>query len=92
MKRLELPLALAMAAVLALPAAPVHASVNSYRFLHVTIDTPWHIFLFLMMGIFAPFILMVVLMWRNSARKRDLASGKSRGPATPSSSPPPPQA
>ena len=63
----------------ALPAAalavtlPAHASVNSYRFLHVTIDTPWHIFLFLLMGIFAPFILMVVLMWRNSARKRDAA-------------------
>ena len=54
-------------------AAPAQASVNSYRFLHVTIDTPWHIFLFLLMGVFAPFILMVVLMWRNSARKRDLA-------------------
>jgi len=47
------------------------AAVNSYRFLHVTIDTPWHIFLFLLIGIFAPFILMVVLMWRHSLRKRD---------------------
>ncbi len=55
-------------------ALPYSASVNSYRFLHVTIDTPWHIFLFLLIGIFAPFILMVVLMWRNSARKRDLAA------------------
>jgi len=56
-----------LAAVLA-PAA--HAAVNSYRFLHVTIDTPWHIFLFLLMGVFAPFVLMVVLMWRYSFRKR----------------------
>ena len=47
------------------PAAPV----DSYRFMHVTIDTPWHIFLFLLVGIFAPFILMVVLVWRNSWRK-----------------------
>jgi len=54
--------------------SPAPASVNSYRFLHVTIDTPWHIFLFLLMGIFAPFVLMVVLMWRNSLRKRDQAN------------------
>lgn len=60
-----------LAALCATASAPAWASVNSYRFLHVTIDTPWHIFLFLLMGIFAPFILMVVLMWRNSLRKRD---------------------
>lgn len=62
--------------------APAMAAVNSYRFLHVTIDTPWHIFLFLLMGIFAPFILMVVLMWRNSGRKREKAklSESSRPP------------
>ena len=65
--------ALAPATLALLAALPARASVNSYRFLHVTIDTPWHIFLFLLMGIFAPFILMVVLMWRNSARKRDAA-------------------
>ena len=51
--------------------SPARAAVNSYRFLHVTIDTPWHIFLFLLMGVFAPFILMVVLMWRHSLRKRE---------------------
>jgi uncharacterized membrane protein len=67
-----------------LVAGPAQASVNSYRFLHVTIDTPWHIFLFLLMGVFAPFILMVVLMWRNSTRKRDLArdqANKAQGAA-----------
>ena len=83
------PYAAALAAWLA---APAQASVNSYRFLHVTIDTPWHIFLFLMMGIFAPFILMVVLMWRNSSRKRELARNKARDAgAPPPQSPPSPQ-
>jgi hypothetical protein len=56
------------------------AAVNSYRFLHVTIDTPWHIFLFLMLGIFAPFVLMVVLMWRGSGRRRPPRSGPPTGP------------
>jgi len=69
----------AIAAAVATLAEPLmsgsaSASVNSYRFMHVTIDTPWHIFLFLLIGIFAPFILMVVLMWRNSARKRGQAN------------------
>jgi uncharacterized membrane protein YadS len=45
------------------------AAVDSYRFAHVTIATPWYIFLFLMMGVFAPFVLMVILAWRNAARK-----------------------
>ena len=62
---------IALALPLATLAWPAAAAVNSYRFLHVTIDTPWHIFLFLLMGVFAPFILMVVLMWRNSLRKRE---------------------
>jgi hypothetical protein len=54
---------------LALADAPPAAPVDSYRFLHVTIDTPWHIFLFLLVGVFAPFILMVVLVWRNYWRR-----------------------
>ncbi len=62
---------LCMALLTGALASPAWSAVNSYRFLHVTIDTPWHIFLFLLMGVFAPFILMVVLMWRNSLRKRD---------------------
>lgn len=47
------------------------AAVDSYRFVHVTIATPWYIFIFLLMGVFAPFVLMVVLAWRNAARKSD---------------------
>ena len=46
-----------------------HAAVDSYRFAHVTISTPWYIFIFLMLGVFAPFVLMAVLAWRNAMRK-----------------------
>jgi len=46
-----------------------HAAVDSYRFAHVTIATPWYIFLFLMLGVFSPFVLMAVLAWRNAMRK-----------------------
>ena len=45
------------------------AAVDSYRFAHVTIATPWYIFIFLLMGVFAPFVLMAILAWRNAARK-----------------------
>ncbi len=50
-------------------AASTQAAVDSYRFVHVTIATPWYIFLFLLMGVFAPFVLMAVIAWRNAARK-----------------------
>jgi hypothetical protein len=45
-------------------------AVDSYRFLHVTIDTPWFIFIFLFFLVFAPMILSAVIHWRN-ALKRD---------------------
>lgn len=46
-------------------------ALDSYRFMHVTIDTPWAIFVFLLMTIFVPFILMAVLVWRYAERKRE---------------------
>ena len=52
-------------------ASSAQAAVDSYRFMHVTISTPWYIFIFLLMGIFAPFILMAVLAWGSAARKSD---------------------
>jgi hypothetical protein len=61
-------LSLALLPVLLLMAGPSEA-LDSYRYLHVTIDTPWSIFLFLLIGIFAPFILMAVLVWRHSGNK-----------------------
>ena len=39
-------------------------AIDSYRYLHVSIETPWMIFLFLLVAMFVPFILMLVLMWR----------------------------
>lgn len=39
-------------------------AIDSYRYLHVSIETPWMIFLFLLVAVFVPFILMVILMWR----------------------------
>ncbi len=55
-------------------ATSAQAAVDSYRFMHVTISTPWYIFLFLLMGIFAPFILMAVLAWTSAARKSNRAA------------------
>jgi len=46
-------------------------ALDSYRFLHVTIETPWAIFLFLLFTIIVPFILMAVLVWRYAERKVD---------------------
>jgi hypothetical protein len=54
---------------LLLSAHDVYA-IDSYRYLHVTIETPWSIFLFLLGFIFLPFILMGVLAWYFSNRKR----------------------
>jgi len=48
-----------------------HAAVDSYRYLHVSVETPYTIFLFLLMGILAPFILMLILVWRFVGRKSE---------------------
>jgi hypothetical protein len=77
----SVPLRLLAALALGAACSAAQAAVNSYRFLHVTIDTPWHIFLFLLIGIFSPFVLMVVLMWRNSLRKRELARAREQAAA-----------
>lgn len=55
---------------LLLPAADVLA-VDSYRYLHVTINTPWAIFLFLLPIVLSPFIVMVVMYWRFAGRKNE---------------------
>ncbi len=52
-------------------ASPAFA-LDSYRFLHVTIETPWLIFVFLFFLVFAPMILMVILYWRYAlSRKKE---------------------
>jgi len=45
------------------------AAVDSYRYLHVNIDTPWAIFVFLFFLVFAPMILAVILYWWHAMKK-----------------------
>lgn len=47
------------------------AAVDSYRYLHVTIETPWFIFLVLLPMVLTPLVLMAVLAWRYAERKRE---------------------
>jgi len=55
------------------------AMADTYRYLHVTIDTPWMIFIFLLVAVLMPFILMAILYWRNAMRRNaeDDAKGES---------------
>ena len=58
--------------ILLIPLVSAHA-VDSYRYAHVTIDTPWNIFLFLLVIVLLPFILMAILYWHfavKSAREK----------------------
>jgi hypothetical protein len=52
-------------------AGTAHAAVDSYRYLHVTIDTPWFIFLVLLPMVLAPLVLMGVLVWRYAERRKE---------------------
>jgi hypothetical protein len=44
-------------------------AVDSYRYFHVTPETPWFIFLFLLPIVVSPFILMAILYWYFAWRK-----------------------
>ncbi|MDQ6998788.1 MAG: hypothetical protein Q9M17_08735 [Mariprofundus sp.] len=44
-------------------------AVDSYRYLHVSIDTPWAIFVLLFFMVFTPMVLAVVLYWRYALKK-----------------------
>jgi uncharacterized membrane protein YadS len=75
MKRNWIRVTLLMLGIVAVSSA--QAAVDSYRYAHVTISTPWYIFIFLMIGVFAPFILMAVLAWRHAMRKPDAETTNS---------------
>ena len=51
-------------------AAQAAAAVDSYHYLHVTIDTPWTIFLVLVPMVLMPLILMGVMVWRYAERRK----------------------
>lgn len=46
-------------------------AMDSYRYLHVSIDTPWMIFVFLFAMVFTPMIIAVVLYWRYALKNDD---------------------
>lgn len=48
-----------------------HAAIaaDSYRYFHVTIDTPWAIFIFLLLIILFPFVLSAILYWYFTFKK-----------------------
>lgn len=64
-----------------MPLASAQA-VDSYRYAHVTIDTPWNIFLFLLVIILLPFILMAVLHWhfavKSAKEKKEQALSENK--------------
>lgn len=56
-------------------------AVDSYRYLHVTLDTVWYIFLFLLPGVLAPLAVAAWLYWRYAKRgKGPGQGGKSNEP------------
>jgi len=59
---------------LLLTSGNLYAATDSYRWLHVTIDTPWAIFLFLLPMVLFPAILMAILYWRFSGKKSTTAN------------------
>jgi hypothetical protein len=73
---------LVLAAVLPLVLPASAWAVDSYRWFHVTIDTPWAIFIFLLPMVVAPLVLMVLLYWRFAFRPKEDDKG-SRGAEAP---------
>lgn len=61
---------IALAALLWAGAANA-AAVDSYHYLHVTIETPWFIFLVLLPMVLAPLVLMAVMVWRYAERRKE---------------------
>lgn len=51
-------------------------AVDSYRWFHVTVDTPWAIFIFLLPMVVAPLVLMIVIYWRFALRPGDKNAGR----------------
>lgn len=60
---------LAIIGFLSATLTPVSALADSYRYLHVSIDTPWAIFIFLLLIILFPFVLSAVLYWHFTIKK-----------------------
>jgi hypothetical protein len=46
-------------------------ALDSYRYLHVNLESIWFIFLVLLPIVLSPLILLVILYWRFSLRRKD---------------------
>ena len=44
-------------------------ATDSYRYMHVSIDTPWAIFVFLLFIVLFPFVLSAILYWYFTIKK-----------------------
>lgn len=44
-------------------------AADSYRYFHVSIETPWMIFIFLLLIILFPFVLSAILYWYFTYKK-----------------------
>ncbi|MGD8567672.1 MAG: hypothetical protein PVJ39_06270 [Gammaproteobacteria bacterium] len=44
-------------------------AADSYRYFHVSIETPWAIFIFLLLIILFPFVLSAILYWYFTFKK-----------------------
>jgi heme/copper-type cytochrome/quinol oxidase subunit 2 len=53
-------------------------AVDSYRWLTVSINTPWMIFVFLLPLVLVPLILMAVMYWRFAKPADDKEEGKDQ--------------
>ncbi len=58
-------------------------ALDSYRYLRVTIDTPWMIFLVLAVVVLLPFIILMVLYWYYAAKKPSPEEAGETGAAEP---------
>ncbi len=61
---------LSLFAFLALFSSQLLAATDSYRWLHVTIETPWAIFIFLLPMVLLPAVLMALLYWKYAGKKK----------------------
>ncbi len=67
---IKLSYQVAVFGVLLLGFANNAVAADSYRWLHVTIDTPWAIFILLLPMVLFPAILMAVLYWKFALKKK----------------------
>ena len=77
MKQLTSKLLLALALLLS---NNIVFAADSYRYMHVSIDTPWAIFVFLLFIVLFPFVLSAILYWhftikknRDEEKKKDIS-------------------